>query len=307
VPANPGVYLLGNIPATQRGQREAEHKVLVEQFQTWVGAIKGLKDLNLQAVDKDFLLELQAKGIAYLNVTPVQMLTHLHDCWGTLDFIDITALLSECNTPWNAVEVPTKYFNWTHKARRQLARANIQIDEQAMMVKALKSYKDAGDFDATICEWEARPVAMQTYANLKVVMCAEFSKLNQQDSTTARATGHSSANNVMEEMAQVTTELVTELTKCHTQEIKSLIKSNNDTMDKLIAAISASNKPPAATGTNGATSSRLKVAVWAEKRRTATTCPHCNCIHPNCTRNQCWELPANAAKRHANWKSVKST
>jgi hypothetical protein len=83
-----------------------------------MGASKGLKDLILQAVDEDFSLELQAKGIAYLNVTPVQMLTHLHDCWGTMDFVDITALLSECNTPWNAAEVPTKYFNWTDKARR---------------------------------------------------------------------------------------------------------------------------------------------------------------------------------------------
>jgi hypothetical protein len=60
-----------------------------------VGASKGLKDSILQEVDKDFLLELQAKGIAYLNVTPVQMLTHLHDRWGTMDFVDIMALLSE--------------------------------------------------------------------------------------------------------------------------------------------------------------------------------------------------------------------
>jgi hypothetical protein len=173
-----------------------------------------------------------------------------------------------------------------------------------MMVKALKSFKDAGDFDAAIHKWEARPVATQTYANLKVVMCAE---LNWQDSTTARATGHSSVNNAMEEMAQATTELVAELTEHHTQEIKSLIKSNNDAMEKLIAAISVSNKPPASTGTNGATSSRLKAAALAEKRRMATTCPHFNCIHPNRTHDQCWELPANAAKRPANWESVEST
>ncbi len=72
-----------------------------------------------------------------------------------------------------------------------------------MMVKALKSFKDAGNFNAAIRKWEARPVAMQTYANLNVVMCAEFSKLNQQDATTARATGHASVNNVVKEMAQV--------------------------------------------------------------------------------------------------------
>jgi hypothetical protein len=115
VPANPGVYPLGKIPAAHHGQQEAEHKALVAQSQTCVGASKGLKDLIIQAVNKD-LLELQAKGIAYLNVTPVQMLTHLHDCWGTMDFVDITALLFEWDTPWNAVEVPTKYFNWTDKA-----------------------------------------------------------------------------------------------------------------------------------------------------------------------------------------------
>ncbi len=225
-----------------------------------------------------------------------------------MDFVDITALLSKCNAPWNAIEVPTKYFNWTDKAQRQLVHANIQINERAMMVKAFKSFTDAGDFDAAICKWEARPVAMQTYANLKVVMWVQFSKLNWQDATTARATGHSSANNVMEEVAQASTELVAELTERHTQEVKSLIKSNNDAMEKLIAAIIASNKPPAATRTNGATSSRsAKVAARAEKRRTTTTCLHCNCFHPNCTHNQCWELPINTAKRPANWNYVKNT
>ena len=72
-----------------------------------------------------------------------------------------------------------------------------------MMAKALKSFKDAGDFDAPLREWEARPAVVQTYANLKVLMCVEYSKLNRQDATTARATGHASANNVIKEMAQL--------------------------------------------------------------------------------------------------------
>ena len=303
VPANPGVYPLGNIPAAQRGQREAEHKALQTQFQTCIGASKGLKDLILQAVDEDFLLELRAEGIAYLNVTPLQMLTHLRDRWGTMDYVDITSLLAECDTPWNAAEVPTKYFNRTEKARRQLARANVQIDERAMLAKALKSFKDAGDFDASIREWEARPVIAQTYANFKVVMCAEFSKLNRQDATTARATGHASANNVVEQMAKATEELVAKLTERHSKQVESIIKSNSEAMEKLTAAILA-NKPAATTVT---ASKSAKAAAWAEKKRIATICPHCNRKHPNRTSDQCWELPANAAKRPADWKSTKST
>ena len=129
VPANPGHYPQGPIPAVQRAQREAEHKALVTQFQTCMGVSKGLKDLILQAVEEDFLLELRDQVIAYLNVTPLQMLTHLRDRWGSMDFVDITALLAECDSPWNASEVPTKYFNRMDKARRQLARANVQVDE----------------------------------------------------------------------------------------------------------------------------------------------------------------------------------
>ncbi len=82
-----------------------------------------------------------------------------------------------------------------------------------MLAIALKSFKDAGNFDAAIREWEARPVVTQTYANFKVVMCAEFSKLNHQDLTTARAIGNASANNVVEQMAKATEELVVELTE----------------------------------------------------------------------------------------------
>ncbi len=38
------------------------------------------------------------------------------------------------------------------KARRQLAHANVQIDKREMLAKALKSFKDAGDFDMAIRE-----------------------------------------------------------------------------------------------------------------------------------------------------------
>lgn len=309
VPPNPGYYPAGPIPAAQRSQREAEHKALIVQFQTCVGVSKGLKDLILQAVEEDFLLELRDEGIAYLNVTPHQMLTHLRDRWGSMDYVDITALLAECDSPWNAGEVPTKYFNRVDKARRQLMRANVQIDERAMMAKALKSFKDAGDFDPSIREWEARPVAMQTYANLKVLMCGEYAKLNRHDATTARATGHS-ASNVVEEMAQVTEELVAELTEKHAKQIETLVKANKESIDKLTAAISAIKQPSAAT-TDATTKAEKKKAyeerkkAWDEKRKNAPTCPNCNRKHPNRTADQCWELPANADKRPADWKSVK--
>ncbi len=74
-------------------------------------------------------------------------------------------------------------------------------------------------------------------------------------------------------------------------------------MEKLTTTILA-NKPAAMSIT---ADKSAKVAAWADKKRTAMTCSHYNRKHPNCTHDQCWELPANAAMRHTDWKSVKST
>ena len=66
--------------------------------------------------------------------------------------------------------------------------------------------------------------------------------------------------------------------------------------------------PSAATsGKTKAECDAEKYKAWVERCRNATKCKHCNRVHPNRTQSQWWELEANAAKRPANWKSVKSS
>ena len=98
-------------------------------------------------------------------------------------------------------------------------------------------------------------------------------------------------------MANATEELVAELTEKQAKQVEALIKANNYAMEKLTAALLSINKPGA---TSGATTNRDAAA----KR---VVCPHCDCKHPNRKHDQCWELPANAAKRPAGWKLVKCT
>ena len=86
---NPGVSPAGDIPAVQRPQREAKHKALINQFQTCVGVAKGIKELIVQAIDEDFILELHAKQMGYLNVSPLQIMTHLCMRCVSMDFVDI--------------------------------------------------------------------------------------------------------------------------------------------------------------------------------------------------------------------------
>ena len=107
-----------------------------------------------------------------------------------------------------------------------------------------------GDFDTVICEWEVWPVATQTYTKLKMVICAEYSKLNWQDVTTAWTAGHDLANSLWEEYLQAMEELVAELMEWHSKQIEMLIKANNDALIKLTVALEESNKKVGSTNTS---------------------------------------------------------
>jgi hypothetical protein len=89
--------------------RKAEYVKEVEVYETFLGVAKGLKVLIRQAVDEDYILELQAEKIGYLRVTAKQMLAHLQSRWGSADFVNKCALLNKLNTSWNVAEVPTVY------------------------------------------------------------------------------------------------------------------------------------------------------------------------------------------------------
>ncbi len=192
---------------------------------------------------------------------------------------------------------------------KQLAWANIIWDRRAMMNKALKSFKDAGKYDAAICEWEACPIASQTWDNLKVLMCM-YSKTNCQDSVSARATGHVSVNNVMEDYAAATEELIENLTEHHSKQLEALIAANNNNMAKLLAVLGkmalAATAAAASLATSKAEQAAARCKAWLQKCKNAKECKNCNKFHPACTDNQCWELESNAAKHPANWTSSKS-
>jgi hypothetical protein len=124
-------------------------------------------------------------------------------------------------------------------------------------------------------------------------MGTEFAKLNRQDSTTARSTGHASANSVAEVYAQATEELVAELTEKHAKQINELSKA----MMQLTAAI---NSKPNAVPAMNATTPATNASKTATAQQGAEVGQDSK-IHPNRSHGQCWHLEKNAAKCPAGW------
>ena len=232
-PVNPGFYpanLALNAAAGTRARAEAEHKELINQFETFEGVRLGTKDLILEAVDNEFLSEIEHDTLGYLNVTPRQMIGHLLSRGGALDFADTRDLLAERDGEWNVTENPQLYFNRVEKAIKGLIRNGINSDLNERRDIALFHLKATGEFDPAVREWEAKPAANKTWASIKTFISTEYAKKNKQNKLTAKQF----KANAIDEQAEATEELIAALTEAHTKQMETLIKSTTDTMKEMM-------------------------------------------------------------------------
>ena len=159
IPPNPGIYpagLAANAAAGTRAREEAIHKELIAQFETFEGVKLGTKDLILEAVDHEYLSEIEHDTLGFLNQTPRQMIQHLLTRGGALDFADTKDLLAERDGEWDVTENPQIYFNRVEKAIKGLQRNGITSDLNERRDIALFHLKATGEFDAAVVTLQCR-------------------------------------------------------------------------------------------------------------------------------------------------------
>ena len=302
-PANPGTYpagVPGNAAQGIRARAEAEHKEHVKEYETFQGVVQATKDIILEAVDNEYLLEIEDEILGYLNQTPTDMLTHLRNRGGGLDFADTKTLLAERDGEWDASEVPQIYFNRVEKAIQGLTRAGINSDLNERRDMALYYLKASGEFDAAVREWELRPAGTKTWQHIKTFISAEYAKENKQNKMTAKTF----KANMLEEQAEATEELIAAITEKHTQQMETLIKNTTDAMKQMLALINNNKKEP---GKQTDEEKKKKRDERRKKFNDAPICKNCGKKHPTKTEDECWELEKNKESRPTNWKSTKST
>ena len=270
-PVNPGTYPAG-VPnnATQgvRARAEAEHKELVKEYETFQGVVQATKDIILEAVDNEYLLEIEDEILGFLNITPTDMLTHLQNRGGALDFADTKTLLAERDGEWDASEVPQIYFNRVEKAIQGLTHAGINSDLNERRDMALFYLKASGEFDAAVREWEQRPARNKTWQNIKTLISTEYAKENKQNKLTAK----NFKANMIEEQAEVTEELIAALTEKHTQQMETLIKSTTEAMKEMMARIKNEKKE---SGKQSDDAKKKKREERKQKYIDAPVCKNC--------------------------------
>ena len=302
-PVNPGNYPAGiaaNAAAGARARAEAQHKEEVKEYETFQGVMQATKDIIMEAVDHEYLLEIEDEILGFLNETPISIMNHLRNRGGALDFADTKTLLAERDGEWDASEVPQVYFNRVEKAIQGLTRAGINSDLNERRDMALYYLKSTGEFDAAVREWENKPAADKTWQNIKTFISTEYARENKQNKLTAK----NFKANMIQEQAEATEELIAALTEKHTEQMESLIKSTTEAMKEMMALIKNDKKEPSGQSND---EKKKKREERRKKYNDAPVCKHCSKKHPTKAEDECWELEKNKDSRPANWKSAKST
>ena len=306
IPPNPGIYpagLAANAAAGIRARAEAEHKEEVAQYEILKGVEQALKDIILEAVENDYLMEIEDDTLGFLNQTPRQMIDHLKARGGSLDFADTKTLLAERDMEWDLSENPQVYFNRVEKAVKALTRAGITSDMNERRDMALYYLKASGEFDAAVREWENKATADKTWINIKTFIATEYARENKQNKLTAKQF----RANLIEDQAEATEELIATLTENHTRQMEALIKSTSDAMKEMMQLVKSNTNTQKNPNKLSDDEKKKKGEERRKKYNEAPICTHCGRKHPTKKEEDCWELEKNKASRPSYWKSKKST
>jgi hypothetical protein len=106
---HPGIHptsLPTTAAAGTRARAEAEHKECLAEYEIFKGVKQALKDIIMEVVEHNYLLEIKDDMLGFLNQMPKQMINHLKIRGGALDFADTKTLIPERDMGWDVSENP---------------------------------------------------------------------------------------------------------------------------------------------------------------------------------------------------------
>jgi hypothetical protein len=181
----------------------------------------------------------------FLNKSPRQMLEHLLDRGGALNFADTINLQAKRDGEWNVNKNPQIYFNRVEKVIKSLAQNGVNSDLNKQKDMALYHLKATGEFDATVCEWEQKPTARKNVGKHKIFHFNGICKRNKQNKLTKKQF----SANAIQEQAEAMEELIATLMEAHSQQMENLVRSTTEAMKKMMLLLKE-NKNSNITSTN---------------------------------------------------------
>ena len=223
------------------------------------------------------------------------------------------------------------------QAVKQLERAKIVSDKKELLNQALFTFKQSGELEQAMVNWDALSTADKTWANCKDHFIEEFANRKKHAKIEARHAGYGGAANVSEatdtnaeDVAMMTCEIIQQLNEQNEAKFEKMMQKIQEQHALILKMASNTNKPSAQNNTSGNTNSTTNGAGGRTNRsgsgnyskwncpprsewklgephpvtgKTLRMCKHCKRLAGH-KDEHCPELEANAHRRPPRWKSA---
>jgi len=168
IPPRPGYPALGGMNQNARAMALIEYKEDLRLYTEVQTLITVIKKQMLKAIPHVYLKELEDDMHGFAHLTPLQVLQHMKTTYGSITPQDLEHNLKELEAPWDpATPLETLFANGIKC--RQLAQAGGDpISDQTYIRKIIQVLTDSGVFTQAIHEWNIKPLADKTVANLRI-------------------------------------------------------------------------------------------------------------------------------------------
>lgn len=160
-PVKPVVPNYTGTAANQKKQ-EDEYKEATEAYTEKRTLQNQLQQLILQAVPDIYIEALADHRRGFADVTPMSLLDHLVDTYGTITDNDLANNLAQIQKPWNPDTPIETVFANGNKCRRLADDGQDPITDKAYIRILVSTFKQSGVLDKAIEDWELKKPTAQT-------------------------------------------------------------------------------------------------------------------------------------------------
>jgi len=165
-PVHPGYYdatITANTTEVEAKAKEAEHKEKLRLYQVFLGVEQALREMIVEAVDKQHIAELDEEYVGYTGVTPLAMIEHLRKGCCKLTNKDREELDKELRAPWDQTDNIATYFRQVDLTEKKMKRWQMDVTESAKVVIAVGQMYASELFDEKeMMAWENKSDAQKT-------------------------------------------------------------------------------------------------------------------------------------------------
>lgn len=217
--------------AADARQETAEHAHRVAEYETATTFAKIAKTMLLNSIEPQFLRALREPIIGFRNRSIREIFAYLLSSYGRIEPIDAANAVAKLNDPIDPTADLAKL--WTNIRDTMVLSTACEVpmsDAQVLMI-AHAALQRTGRYKTKIDDWDEKPAAEKTFANMQTFFNAEQIKQDADQSQTAASFGTANLAEELKTLAEETANALTDIDEVNQKNLNTILEANKQLIE----------------------------------------------------------------------------